>query len=148
METNKMDYQGWMAHDRGVDAVAVSGWRKRSERVLKVEIKEQLANACGYGLLLVQHWGKNRMRPEAVEFYEACILCYDNEMYGHFLSGSVLEEWFSKDWRGVKGQRPLPMQLFERALMVKQRLIDEQEAERHRAPVALRISLLDGGALR
>ena len=50
METNKIDYQGWMAHDRGVDEVAVSGWRKRSERVLKVEIKEMVK------IILLQVW--------------------------------------------------------------------------------------------
>lgn len=123
---------------RSDDPAITAAWNKDNERIIKTDIKEQLAKACGFGTLLIEHWGKNRMRPEATDFYETCILCFEHELMGYFLSGSVLDDWLANDWRGQKKQLPTPTQLFERALMLKAKLRQEAEADKYRMVVQLR----------
>ena len=123
---------------RSDDPAITAAWKKDNERIIKTDIKEQLAKACGFGILLIEHWGKNRMRPEAVDFFESCILCYEHELMGHFLSGSVLDDWLANDWRGQKKQAPTPTQVFERALMLKAKLREEAEADKYRMVEQLR----------
>lgn len=113
-------------------------WRAKYAHTIKTEIMEELASAVGYGTRLVQHWLRDRLNPLAIEFFEACKACYDNEINGYFLSGTVLEDWYAKDWRGKQGDAPKPMQLFERALMVYDRLQKERQTEywvKHTGPL-------------
>lgn len=125
--------------ERTSDAKELALWKRESERHIKTEIMEQLAKACGYGVKLVQYWGRDKLNPSAIEFFEACTACYDNELPGYFLSGSALEEWYSVDWRGKKAQIPTPMQLFERAMMVYARLQDERVQDEFQAPAVKRV---------
>ncbi len=125
--------------ERTKNEAEIAEWKKESERDYKTDIMEQLAKSCGYGVRLVQHWGRNKITPAAIEFFDTCTACYENELPGYFLSGTVLEDWYAKDWRGVKGQIPTPPQLFERALMVYARLQDEQLQDQFRQPAVKRI---------
>ena len=129
--------------ERTSDPAGLAAWKAAGQHGYKTDIMEQLAKACGYGTKLVQHWVRDRINPAAAEFFEACKLCYEYELPGHFISGTVLEDWYANDWRGKKGQAPGPAQLFERALMVHGRLETEREADAHRAPTAKRVSELD-----
>ena len=129
--------------ERTSDLAGLAAWKAAGQHGYKTDIMEQLAKACGYGTKLVQHWVRDRINPAAAEFFEACKLCYEYELPGHFISGTVLEDWYTNDWRGKKGQAPGPAQLFERALMVHGRLETEREADAHRAPTAKRVSELD-----
>ena len=129
--------------ERTGDPAGLAAWNADGQHGYKTDIMEQLAKACGYGTKLVQHWVRDRINPAAAEFFEACKLCYEYELPGHFISGTVLEDWYANDWRGKKGQAPGPAQLFERALMVHGRLETEHEADAHRAPTAKRVSELD-----
>ena len=124
--------------ERTSDPAMLASWKAAGQHGYKTDIMEQLAKACGYGTKLVQHWVRDRINPAAVEFFEACKLCYEYELPGHFISGTVLEDWYANDWRGKKAQVPTPMQRVERALMVHGRLEAEREADAHRAPVATR----------
>ena len=129
--------------ERTSDPAVLAAWKAAGQHGYKTDIMEQLAKACGYGTKLVQHWLRDRMNPAAVDFFEACKLCWEYELPGYFMSGTVLEDWYANDWRGKKGQVPTPPQLFERALMVHGRLEAEREADAHRAPLVKRVSALD-----
>ena len=124
--------------ERTSDPAVLASWKAAGQHGYKTDIMEQLAKACGYGTKLVQHWVRDRINPAAVEFFEACKLCWEYELPGYFISGTVLEDWYANDWRGKKAQVPTPMQLVERALMVHGRLETEREADAYRAPVAVR----------
>ena len=124
--------------ERTSDPAMLASWKAAGQHGYKTDIMEQLAKACGYGTKLVQHWVRDRINPAAVEFFEACKLCWEYELPGYFISGTVLEDWYANDWRGKKAQVPTPMQLVERALMVHGRLETEREADAYRAPVATR----------
>ena len=124
--------------ERTSDPAVLAAWKAAGQHGYKTDIMEQLAKACGYGTKLVQHWVRDRINPAAVEFFEACKLCWEYELPGYFISGTVLEDWYANDWRGKKAQVPTPMQLVERALMVHGRLETEREADAYRAPVAMR----------
>ena len=124
--------------ERTGDPAVLAAWKAAGQHGYKTDIMEQLAKACGYGTKLVQHWVRDRINPAAAEFFDTCKLFYNHELPGYFISGTVLEEWYSADWRGKKGQVPTPTQLFERALMVHGRLETEREADAYRAPVATR----------
>ncbi len=142
-ETNEQENTGllkeWGVGSGGVrfpttDPRAHAAWKQRSMQVEKTSIRDELAKACGFGIYLVKHWMSDPTNAAGKEFVTACELCYSNELPGGFLSGTVLEEWYEKDWRGMKGRPPTPILLFERALMVKARLETELEADRHRTP--------------
>ena len=124
--------------ERTSDPAMLASWKAAGQHGYKTDIMEQLAKACGYGTKLVQHWVRDRINPAAAEFFEACKLCWEYELPGYFISGTVLEDWYANDWRGKKAQAPTPMQLVERALMVHGRLDAEREADAYRAPVATR----------
>lgn len=113
----------------------IAEWKQRSAQGEKTCIRDQLAKACGFGIYLVKHWMSDPANPAGKDFVTVCELCYTHELPGYFLSGTVLEEWYEQDWRGMKGRPPTPMLLFERALMVKARLEDEREADLHRTPI-------------
>ena len=143
-ETQSDQWGGWKAQQRTSDPGALAAWRAQYTYGDKTAIMEQLALACGLGTELVQHWARHdRLNPAAVEFFDTCKFCHTHEITGHFLSGSVLEEWYAQDWRGKKGQPPTAPQLFERALMVKSRLERERTEELHRLPAAKRVSEID-----
>jgi len=126
------------------DPKAHAIWKQRTMQTEKTCIRDELAKACGFGILLVKHWmSENPPNPAGRDFVTACELCYASEIPGHFLSGTVLEEWYEKDWRGMKGRPPTPILLFERALMVKARLESELETDRYRAPIVRRHIDLD-----
>ena len=121
------------------DPKAHTIWKQRTMQTEKTCIRDELAKACGFGILLVKHWmSENPPNPAGRDFVTACELCYASEIPGYFLSGTVLEEWYEKDWRGMKGRPPTPILLFERALMVKARLEEEREADLYRAPIIYR----------
>ena len=124
--------------ERTSDPAVLASWKAAGQHGYKTDIMEQLAKACGYGTKLVQHWVRDRINPAAAEFFDTCKLCYEYELPGYFISGTVLEEWYANDWRGKKAQVPTPPQLFERALMVQSRLDAEREADAYRAPAAVR----------
>ena len=132
--------------ERTDDPDVVAGWKAAGLHGIKTDIMEQLAKACGYGTKLVQHWVRDRLNPAAIEFFDTCKLCNEYDLPGHFLSGTVLEDWYASDWRGKKAQVPTPPQLFERALMVHGRLEAERVADAHRAPMVKRVSELDAQA--
>ena len=119
--------------ERTSDPAVLAAWKAAGQHGFKTDIMEQLAKACGYGTKLVQHWVRDRINPAAVEFFEACKLCWEYELPGYFISGTVLEDWYANDWRGKKAQVPTPMQLVERALMVHGRLETEREADAYRS---------------
>ena len=129
--------------ERTDDPDVVKAWKAAGLHGIKTDIMEQLAKACGYGTKLVQHWVRDRLNPAAIEFFDTCKLCNEYDLPGHFLSGTVLEDWYAGDWRGKKAQVPSPPQLFERALMVHGRLEAERVADAHRAPMVMRVSELD-----
>ena len=129
--------------ERTDDPDVVKAWKAAGLHGIKTDIMEQLAKACGYGTKLVQHWVRDRLNPAAIEFFDTCKLCNEYDLPGHFLSGTVLEDWYAGDWRGKKAQVPTPPQLFERALMVHGRLEAERVADAHRAPMVMRVSELD-----
>ena len=113
----------------------IADWKQRSAQREKTCIRDQLAKACGFGTYLVKHWMTDPTNPAGKDFVTVCELCYTHELPGYFLSGTVLEEWYEQDWRGMKGRPPTPILLFERALMVKARLEEEREADLYRAPI-------------
>lgn len=117
--------------ERSNDPMLIMAWRKQYMRCEKTCIMEELAKSCGYGILLVQFWLRNRLNPSAIDFYEVCTLCYEHELTGHLLSGTILADWYANDWRGVKGQKPTPIQLFERGLSVKADLLVQAENARY-----------------
>ena len=125
------------------DPKAHALWKNGSMQVEKTGIRDELAKACGFGVHLVKHWMSDPANVSGKEFVTACELCYANELPGGFLSGTALEEWYEKDWRGIRGQPPTPILLFERALMVKSRLETELEAERYQTPKFNRHTDLD-----
>ena len=129
--------------ERTDDPDVAKAWKAAGLHGIKTDIMEQLAKACGYGTKLVQHWVRDRLNPAAIEFFDTCKLCNEYDLPGHFLSGTVLEDWYAGDWRGKKAQVPTPPQLFERALMVHGRLEAERVADAHRAPMVMRVSELD-----
>ena len=115
----------------GASQVAITEYHKSYDKTNKLEIIEQLAIACGIGELLAAHWMENSTsNPDAVAFFNACKLCFENNLHGYFISGSVLEDWQSKDWRGKKGETPTPAMMFEHGLKVKARLRREGDDER------------------
>lgn len=128
--------------ERSNDPTLLTAWRKQYMHCEKTSIMEELAVSCGYGVLLVQFWLRNRLNPAAVEFYDVCKLCYEHELTGHLLSGTILADWHANDWRGIKGQKPTPMQLFERGLSVKADLLRQAEkqmyANQHRTKFSVR----------
>ena len=143
-ETQSEHWQGWKAQERTGDPTVHAAWRAQYAYADKTAIMEQMAVACGLGKELVQHWARHdRLNPAAREFFDTCAYAYTHEITGHFMSGTVLEEWYALDWRGKKGQAPTGPQLFERALMVKSRLERERADELHRAPAAKRVVDLD-----
>ena len=129
--------------ERSNDPMLIMAWKKQYMRCEKTCIMEELANSCGYGMLLVQFWLRNRLNPSAIDFYEVCTLCYEHELTGHLLSGTILEDWYANDWRGAKGQKPKPIQLFERGLSVKAELLKQAENARYEKPVVVRRIDLD-----
>ena len=89
------------------DPKAHALWKQRTMQTEKTCIRDELAKACGFGILLVKHWmSENPPNPAGRDFVTACELCYASEIPGYFLSGTVLEEWYEKDWRGMKGKAP------------------------------------------
>lgn len=120
-------------------------WRDKTSRIGKLDIIEQMAVACGYGIKLVNYWLKTNPKTstQSTEFFEACGECFKEDLTGWFLAGTVLEDWYASDWRGQKAQRPSPHQLFERALMVHGRLQQELLASQHAVPTIKRISTID-----
>ena len=135
----------------GASKAAIAEFHQRYDRINKREIIEQLAIACGIGDLLAAHWMEHSTSsPEAIAFFDACKLCFENNLHGYFLSGSVLEDWQSKDWRGKKGETPTPAMMFEHGLKVKGRLRREGDDARAQMQSAIaagvapkRISALD-----
>ena len=143
-ETQSDEWRGWKAQQRTSDPGALAAWRAQTTYNDKTAIMEQLALACGLGVELVQHWARHdRRNPASIEFFDTCKHCFDHELPGHFLSGTVLDEWYAQDWRGRKGQPPTAPQLFERALMVKARLQRERAEQDYQQPAAKRASQID-----
>ena len=138
------EYNGWKEQERSDNITLHAEWKAKYAHSTKTEIMEQLANACGLGTKLVQHWLRaDRLNPAAVEFFDTCKHCYQHEIGGYFLSGTVLDDWYANDWRGKKQQIPTAAQLFERALMVISKLERERQAQAHALPVAKRTSTID-----
>lgn len=139
------EFSGWTEQERTLNASLHAAWKQKYAHSTKTEILEQLANACGLGSLLVQHWLRaDRLNPAALEFFETCKHCYQHEIGGYFLSGTVLDDWYLNDWRGKKQQAPTAAQLFERALMMKSKLEREGQLQAHAMPIAKRVSAIDG----
>lgn len=143
-EQTSAEYKGWQSQQRTNDPAIVEAWKAKHMHTIKTDIMEQLAIACGLGVKLVQHWlREDRLNPAAIEFFDACKHCYEYELGGYFLGGTVLDDWYANDWRGKKGQAPTAPQLFERGLMVNAKLDAQRQTDLHRQPIQKRVSELD-----